>query len=235
MKYLDITLPTPQHNLACDEALLEAAEAGQGSELLRLWEPAEYFVVLGHANRTRAEVNLVACRKIGLPILRRVSGGGTVLQGPGCLNYALVLRIGDASVTTTNRFIMQRHQAVFQELLGQPVAVQGVTDLTIGGRKFSGNAQRRKKQFLLFHGSFLLGFDLARVERYLAAPSRQPTYRQNRPHREFLTNVPLTAAAIKRALAETWEAVEPLARLPEKEIAVLAAGKYSSDDWNFKM
>ena len=93
MKYLDLTLPTPEENLACDEALLDGCDDGDGPEVLRFWEPQKHFVVVGYSNRVESEVNVAACSELGIPILRRCSGGGTVLQGPGCLDYSLILRI----------------------------------------------------------------------------------------------------------------------------------------------
>ncbi|TAL05365.1 MAG: lipoate--protein ligase family protein, partial [Verrucomicrobia bacterium] len=109
MKALDLTLPTPAENLACDEALLDAAEAGPGDEVLRFWESREHFVVVGYANKVASEVNVAACEAKSIPILRRCSGGGTVVQGPGCLNYALVLRITEdgatRSISAANKFI----------------------------------------------------------------------------------------------------------------------------------
>src|SRR6266852_576362 len=93
MKYLDLTLPSAAENLACDEALLDWLEEKGEPEVLRVWEPREHFVVLGYANKAFLEVNLEACLKRRIPILRRCSGGGTVLQGPGCLNYSLLLKI----------------------------------------------------------------------------------------------------------------------------------------------
>jgi len=61
MRLLDLTLPTAAENLAVEEALLDAAEAGGGGETLRLWEPLTPFVVVGYANQTATEVNLPAC------------------------------------------------------------------------------------------------------------------------------------------------------------------------------
>src|SRR5258706_6702590 len=112
MKVLDLTLPTPAENLACDEALLDAAESGEAGEVLRFWESPEYFVVVGYANKLTTEVNVAACETRRIPILRRCSGGGTVVQGPGCLNYALVLRINEdgptRSIIAANQFIVER-------------------------------------------------------------------------------------------------------------------------------
>src|SRR5262245_29464931 len=107
MRLLDYTFPTPEENLACDEALLDLCEAGHAPEVLRFWEPSSHFVVVGYANRIADEVNVTECRTRGIPILRRCSGGGTVLQGPGCVNYALVLRIGGAQLDIATRNAMQ--------------------------------------------------------------------------------------------------------------------------------
>src|SRR5207244_9124660 len=90
MFYVDRVLPTLAENLALDEALLLAAEEN-GPEVLRLWEWRTPAVVLGAAGRLREEVYEEHCHADGVPILRRASGGGTVLLGPGCLVYSLVL------------------------------------------------------------------------------------------------------------------------------------------------
>ncbi len=197
MHYLDLTLPTPAENLAGDEALLETSETGVGHESLRFWQPRQYFVVLGYANGAEREVDWEACRAAGVPVYRRISGGGTVLQGPGCLNYNLILKIEHstplAGITDTNRFIMERHAAALTAVVNRPVRVQGFTDLTVHDLKFSGNSQRRKRRFLMFHGTFLLDFDLDLMERLLRFPSHQPDYRQDRAHRAFLTNLQVPA------------------------------------------
>jgi lipoate-protein ligase A len=155
MHCLDATLPSPAANLACDEALLDACEGDSGAEVLRFWEPREYFVVAGFSNAVAREADLEACRRSGVRVLRRCSGGGTVLQGPGCLNYSLVLKIASRpeleTIPAANRHIMGRHREALSAALGRQVEVCGVTDLAISGRKFSGNSQRRKRRALLFH------------------------------------------------------------------------------------
>jgi lipoate-protein ligase A len=239
MKFLDLTLSTPEQNLACDEALLDACEAGQGEEVLRFWEPRQYFIVLGYANRMRAEVIVPAWQASGMPLMRRCSGGGTVLQGPGCLNYALVLRLEEAgptgSIAQTNAYIMTRHQAALRPVLGDSVTVQGLTDLALGDRKFSGNAQRRKRRYLLFHGSFLLHFELQLIEALLALPPKQPAYRQNRAHRDFLTNLHVPAQLIKDTLRRHWQATDEFCAVPWDHINRLVQEKYASQAWNLHM
>lgn len=238
MKILDLTFPTPEENLACDEALLDLCEEGASGEILRFWEPEQTFVVVGYSNRVEDEVQTDSCQKNGVPILRRISGGGSVLQGPGCLNYSLILQIKNENFGNTihdaNHFIMNRQAKALSQLLGREVHVQGDTDLAIGPLKFSGNAQRRKNQYLLFHGTFLLNFDLAVMEHILKMPPKQPAYRQGRPHTDFVTNLNVKAEPIKQALTSTWNAKEKLENTPLEKIQSLAKNNYSSPAWNLK-
>jgi lipoate-protein ligase A len=238
MKHLDLAFPSATENLACDEALLDWCENGSGEEIIRFWESTETFVVVGYADKIATEVNVTACKARSIPILRRCSGGGTVLQGAGCLNYALVLRITEnsplAGISSANQFIMERNRAGLEGLLKQSVKIRGHTDLVVDGRKFSGNSQRRKKNFLLFHGTFLLNFNLALVSELLRMPSKQPDYRETRSHVEFLTSLNLSADKVKAALRKSWNALEELKVFPRSEIQELAAQKYSTDEWNLK-
>src|SRR5262245_56337617 len=120
MKYLDLSFADPAANLACDEALLEFFEAEMPDEgILRVWEPTDYFIVLGHSNRLSSEVDLSVSMEKEIPVLRRISGGGTVLQGPGCLNYSVILNIQTYRLRTildTFRFVLQRHCQFIQAL-----------------------------------------------------------------------------------------------------------------------
>jgi lipoate-protein ligase A len=136
-------------------------------------------------------------------------------------------------ITVTNNFVMQRNQAAIESLTDKPVRIEGHTDLAIGGLKFSGNAQRRKKHFLIFHGTFLLDFNLEMIEKFLRMPSKEPGYRQARKHSEFLMNLSLRAEVVKEAVREVWGADEVLENLPPAAISELAK-KYKTDEWNFK-
>jgi lipoate-protein ligase A len=241
MKLLDFTLATPVHNLAWDEALLNSVEAGHGGEILRFWEPQQYFVVVGYANKVEVEVKVTACAAKNVPIFRRCSGGGTVLQGPGCLNYTLILQIAKhppfATISAANQFIMERNCKAVQSAIGDrrsAISVRGHTDLALAERKFSGNSQRRHQRSLLFHGTFLLNFNLPLVNEFIHMPSRQPDYRKRRGHSDFLTNLNLPAARLKNALSEIWNASERSREVPDREAQTLAAEKYSTAAWNFK-
>ena len=238
MKCFDRTFHSPAENLACDEALLDWAESGRGGESLRFWESPLPFVVVGYANQVAAEVNVAACEARKIPILRRCSGGGTVVQGPGCLNYSLVLPITQDgplhSIAVANQFIMRRNRAAIESLLKKPVAIRGHTDLAANDLKFSGNSQRRRKHFLLFHGTFLLNFDLTLISELSQMPIQQPHYRENREHANFLMNLQLAAEEVKAALREAWNTDSRLTNPPFTEIKTLAREKYSTNEWNFK-
>ncbi|HEX7569503.1 MAG TPA: lipoate--protein ligase family protein [Verrucomicrobiae bacterium] len=252
MQSLDLTLPSPAEQLAADEALLDACEAGQGTETLRFWEPRETFVVVGYANKVATEVNVAACEAKGVPIFRRCSGGGTVVQMRGGLNYSLLLRITETgstrNITAANQFIMGKNCAAIASVaravpsppsgahgVTRPtISVRGHTDLCLGDVKFAGNSQRRRKNFLLFHGTLLLNCDLNLISELLMMPSLQPDYRASRPHGEFVTNLNLSAEKVKAALAREWHATGALKHPPLAEIKKLAREKYSAREWNFK-
>jgi lipoate-protein ligase A len=240
MRLLDVSFDSPAENLACDEAILEECEEDGGAGVLRFWESPRYFVVVGYTGKLSEEANLTACRKLQIPVLRRCSGGGTVVQGKGCLNYSLVAPITEGESLTglskTNDVVMQANARALTRALGAgstPATRRGITDLAIGDLKFSGNAQRRKRRFFLFHGTFLLDFDLSLIPRILREPNVQPEYRAQRSHSQFMTNLNVPAQIVKDALVEEWR-VSGVLPTPRERIAKLVAEKYSRAEWNEK-
>jgi lipoate---protein ligase len=246
MDFIDLNLPTPEENLACDEALLDWREQAGGDSILRFWQSQQTFVVAGYANKIQAEVNVARCKADKIPVLRRCSGGGTVLQGPGCLNYTLILPITPNSalsgISGANKYVMDHNREAIEFIAAESfsIQIQGCTDLAAAiapstiFRKFSGNSQRRHKAYLLFHGTFLLNFNLELVEKYLKFPSRQPDYRGSRGHGDFLMNLGLPADTVKAAMKNIWKADRPLQAPPMEGISALARDKYSIPDWNLK-
>ena len=87
----DISLDSPEQNILLDEALFVSADKGSGGEILRFWESPTVFIVLGRIGKEHEDIDRAAAQKDKIPILRRTSGGGTVVQGQGCLNYTLIL------------------------------------------------------------------------------------------------------------------------------------------------
>ncbi len=238
MNLCDLTLPTPAGNLALEEAFLDLAESGRGSPLLRFWEPQQFFVVVGYGNKVAMEVQTSFCERLGIPVFRRSSGGGTVLQGPGCLNYCLILPIASLpelhSISSTNRFVMDRNRNALEEATSRKVEVCGHSDLTIRGLKFSGNAQRRRLNHLMFHGSILLNMDLDLIEQALYMPTMEPDYREGRPHKTFLMNLQLPGETVKKALARAWDATTPQEEIPTGLIGTMVREKFGQPEWNLK-
>lgn len=234
MHFLDRTLPTLAANLALDEALLLAAEENGAGEVLRVWHWPSPAVVLGAGGVVADDVHTAACEADNVTLARRSSGGGTVLLGPGCLLFTLVLELRRApqleQISSSYRWILARVAEALAPL--QPGAMfAGISDLAVDGRKFSGNAQQRKRRFILHHGTLLHAFDLDCVGRYLKLPSRRPDYRGEREHHEFLTNLPAPAEAIATALRAAWGADGTLPQLPDAAVARLVAEKYDHPSW----
>ncbi|EAQ82205.1 lipoate--protein ligase family protein [Blastopirellula marina] len=236
MYLFDLTLPTPAENLALDEALLEATEAGELSgDVLRLWEPQSPLAVIGRASRIADEVNLTVCQQRGVPVFRRTSGGAAIVAGPGCLMYAITLDLANRedlrAIDLCHRYVMEKMLAALAPHVAG-VTFQGTCDLTWNNQKFSGNSLRVKRDHVLYHGTLLYDFPLEMIADCLNHPPRTPDYRQQRDHTQFVTNLPITRDQLRNSLIETWAADKPLPEWPEKRTADLAAEKYGTDEWN---
>jgi lipoate-protein ligase A len=234
VNYLERTLPNVAENLALDEALLLEAEAGRGGEVLRVWQWPTPAVVLGCGCKLAADVKEAACVRDGVPVLRRSSGGGTVLLGSGCLLFSLILRYDRApqlgEIRSSYAYILgQVARALGDQALG--IEPAGVSDLAMRGLKFSGNAQQRKRHHLLHHGTLLYAFPLETVGTYLTLPERQPDYRQGRDHPSFLCNLPVGRDTLITWLRKAWGADQALAAWPADGVQQLVADKYGSSDW----
>lgn len=204
---LDGVSPTQNH-LDQDNAYLTALDQDPNQAgILRFWESDTYCVVLGRSGSIKDDVYASRCTADAVQILRRSSGGGTVLQGPGCLSYSLIMPIcahpAFKTIGSTNTFVMQTIADSFCAEL-PTVSVRGHTDLTLGMHKFSGNAQRRLRHALLFHGTILYHFDLDKISYYLKHPPKQPDYRDNRSHDQFIVNCGISSDCIQTFLSQTW-------------------------------
>jgi lipoate-protein ligase A len=234
MNLLDLTLPTAVENIALDEALLLQAETGAGDEVLRFWEWTDPVVVLGSGGRWTEDIDEAACLADDVPVLRRASGGGTVLLAQGCLCFSLVLAYDRAAelcgIRPSYQFVLSHVQAALADLV-PGATLAGISDLAADGRKFSGNAQQRKRKFLLHHGTLLYGLDLALVARYLRQPVRQPSYRDRRAHQDFLMNLPVGVEALKDRLQAAWQAETTSVAVPTDIVQRLVAEKHGRQEW----
>ena len=234
MKFLDLTLDSAAENLALDEGLLLEAEAGRFGEVLRIWEGSKPAVVLGSGCKSTEDVKEAACVRDGVPVLRRSSGGGTVLLGTGCLLYSLVLAYDRADelreIHSSYSFILGEIVRALRDRVAG-IETVGISDLAVRGLKCSGNAQQRKRHHLLHHGTLLYAFPLDRVEEYLHLPERQPDYRQGRGHEAFLCNLPMSRGTLIECLRNIWEADQVIDIWPVEVVEQLVLEKYSSPAW----
>ncbi len=167
------------------------------------------FIVLGRIGKYQEDVWVEAAASDGIPILRRSSGGGTVVQGPGCLNYTLIL---SKELRPEIHDLRRSYQYIASKVimalkgLGVKAVYKPISDIAFKEteKKFSGNAQHRGRAFILHHGTLLYDFDLGLIEKYLKIPKSVPDYRRGRSHREFIANLSISSESIKRALRKVF-------------------------------
>lgn len=241
MLLLQQTLGSPAANLALDEWLLDEVARGQRfpEGVLRFWESPRPFVVLGRGSRHAREVDRGDCQRMGIAVLRRVSGGTAIVTGPGCLMYAVVQRKPPGAgldIDYLHRYVLGR-MARALVTLHPGVEHVGTSDLALRRpdgtlQKFSGNSVRITGGAFLYHGTLLYDFDLGLLPLCLKAPPREPDYRGGRPHVAFVTNFPATAPALVAAVAQEWDARENGLELPLDRIERLCRERYEQAAWN---
>ena len=232
MLRLNFDSAAPAMELARDEAMLQWADAVVEHQsavvehenavaeheheepttgLFRVWEFARPTVVLGRSSKLQEEVNVDYCEDQEIEILRRCTGGASVVGGPGCLMYSVVIAIpGDRElrkIDVAHDFVMQRVLRAVQEQ--QPRVRQlGTCDLTLDQQKFSGNSLRVARHHLLYHGTILMSADLDLVANCLEFAPRQPDYRDGRDHRNFIANIELSQPQLVDALVNQFDVLQ---------------------------
>lgn len=239
MKLLNLSLDSPEENLALDEALLEEAEAGRlHDDVLRIWEAASPAVIIGRSSRFRQEVDVDFCGQRSIPILRRCSGGAAVVIGPGCLMYSVVLAYARypqlRMLDTAHRYVLDRVADAIRELVPD-VRLQGTSDLAVHGCKVSGNSLRCKRDHLLYHGTLLCDFDLSLIGSALRDPPRQPDYREGRTHDDFVTNLNLSMHDLRESLEQAWDIDGDVQEFPQSRMHALVEERYSQPTWNQRL
>ena len=234
MLSIDYSFDAPSHNLALDEVLLKHA-AQEKVEILRFWESPSVFVVLGLTQKLHAEVHVEHCSADNVSIQRRCSAGGCVVQGPGCLNYTLVL---SKALRPEIHSIQGSYQYIFDKMIDSfnldGFGQKGVSDLALGERKVSGNAQRRQKDYILHHGTLLYDADLPQFSRYIHEPEDRPDYRGDRDHRSFIRNLPLNRLELVHSICRALGDDLPDNKLGQAQLQQtlqLADEKYDTHEW----
>jgi lipoate-protein ligase A len=158
--------------------------------VFRLYEPETLQIVLGAGGVAERDVHLDAAGDDGIPLLRRMGGGGTVVLSPGQLVLALVTEVSSPfhNVDYARR-INSWIRAVLDALGQRNVEARGISDLAIRERKILGTSLYRRRRLLFYQASLLVDLDLAIFSRYLRYPHRVPDYRRGREHEAFCTTL----------------------------------------------
>lgn len=187
------------HNLALEEYLME--HVVDRGPVLFLWQ-SDCAVVMGKNQNPWCECRLDLMELDGVPLARRISGGGTVYHDAGNLNYCVI-------VDRTQYREEQAYEMVVESLgtLGIRAEKTGRSNLSADGLKFSGNAFCFRRGRALHHGTLLLHTDLDRLHRYLGAVVGGIETHAIRSVPAAVANLELGVAEVSAALQERFRAM----------------------------
>jgi len=222
-----------------DEVLLDAVAAGARGPCLRFWRWTERALVLGSHQSVRNEVDAEACFALGFRVVRRMSGGGTMVCEPGgTLTYSLYLPEGmvrGLSFVESFRALDAWAVAALGGL-GVPASYRPINDIVSPAGKIAGAAQARRRGAVLHHTTMAYAIDPAIVPRLIRIG--RPTLEARGPRSAEKVVTPLTLFT-SLALEEVEAALASAAGGPAAEISRseldaardLAKGKYSTPEW----
>lgn len=158
-----------------------------GRPRVRVYRPRETAIVLGRGSRLEVELRLAAVERDGVPVYRRPGGGCAVVLDPG--NVVVALAEPQAALPRPRELF-----AAFSERLLRALARIGITDvrradasdLARGDRKVGGACLYAPRGAVLYTATLLVEPRVDRIERYLAHPPREPSWRRGRRHADFV-------------------------------------------------
>lgn len=151
----------PYFNIAAEEFILK----NTSGNILMFWQ-SEPSVIVGKHQNTLKEVNLDFVKKNQIPVIRRISGGGTVYHDKGNINYTLILEAKRRDTLIDFKKFTQP-TIDFLATFGIEARFEGKNNLTIGGKKFSGNSAHVFRNRVIHHGTFLFDSDLEVLEKII--------------------------------------------------------------------
>ncbi len=240
-------------NMAIDEAIMTNRIAGNVPNTARLyyWKPSA--VSIGKFQSIEKEVQVGHCKSMGIDVVRRISGGGTVYHdSQGEITYGITAEKKDLN-TQDLTAIYARIYAGISTALGS-LGIEGdfsegnaktCPNLTVDGKKISGSAQCHKKNVVLQHGTLLIDVDFQKMFTILRVPwtdsciKAADAARRKITSIKTLTNTNLTTdkvvEALRNGFSKTFaaEMIEGQLTEQERELASkLKTRKYSNDKWN---
>ncbi|MCJ2670612.1 MAG: lipoate--protein ligase family protein [Candidatus Thermoplasmatota archaeon] len=234
------------HNMALDEAVLEARRDGRVRPTLRLYGWSPPAVSIGYFQRLDGEVHTQRCEDLGIDVVRRITGGGAVLHDKE-VTYSVIASETDDSIP---RGMLESYRLICAGIivglrsLGIEAGLSG-NDIVVGSEKVSGNAQNRKWGVILQHGSIFLDADYGTMFSVLNVASEQVNRGKTCMLRgrmtsmrelggkdlDFRTVSSHLVKGFEQALGIAFSSEEPTKEEMERAKS-LARTKYSTPEWN---
>jgi lipoate-protein ligase A len=228
----------PYFNIAAEEYFLKYFE----EEIFMLWQNDPCIIVGKHQN-TLAEINIEYVEKHNIPVIRRITGGGTVFHDLGNLNFTFIQKGQDENLVNFRKFTKPVIDAL--ATLGIEAKFEGRNDLTVNGKKISGNAEHVYKNRVLHHGTLLFSSVLTDLQSALKVDPDKFKDKSVKSVRSRVTNISnyleetITIAQfrehIKKQVLSNMKNVKQyyLTKSDIDKIELLKKEKYNTWDWNF--
>ena len=159
MRFIPLIVARPEVQMAIDEAIMRARIEGKVPDTVRLYAFSPSSVTIGRFQSVIHDVNLEEAKRLGIPVVRRITGGGSVFHDEfGEITYSVV--IGEdyhptlRNVETSYRYLAGPLVDALKDL-GLEAGFAGLNDIVANGKKISGSAQTRRKGVILQHGTFM--------------------------------------------------------------------------------
>ena len=225
-------------NMALDEVLMNCINY-HNMPILRIygWQPPT--VSIGYFQSLDEEVDIKRCRQMGIDVVRRITGGGAVLHESE-LTYSFITNVYPKNIMESYNLICDAI-VISVNKLGFNAKFAPLNDIIVNGKKVSGNAQTRKKDTLLQHGTILLNVNVEKMFSVLKVPSEKVKDKMIEDVKGRVMGLNKTfeqvAYNLKESFSEKFGAeiiVDDLTIKEEESTKKLAKEKYSSDQWNRK-
>ncbi len=239
LSYLDLTTTDPSYNLAMEQYVFDCLPRDR--MYFMLWQN-DNAIIVGKYQNTLSEINLEAVERRGIRVVRRLSGGGAVYHDMGNLNFTFITDAASGTALDMKLFC----QPVVRTLaaLGVHAEVNGRNDITIDGKKFSGNSQYLRQGRVMHHGTIMFNSDLSVVSEALQVDPTKFQTKGVRSVRSRVTNVadhldrPVSLPEFRRILLENILRENPGQPYPltPKDLAAvekLREERYAAWDWNY--
>ena len=225
-------------NMALDEALLTNL-VDHDTPILRLygWQPP--CVSIGYFQSMEEEVDVLKCINMGVDVVRRITGGGAVLHEFE-LTYTFITKNYPANILESYHLICEP-VVLCLDRLGYSARYVPLNDIVVVNKKVSGNAQTRKNNILLQHGTILLAVDVEKMFSMLKVPSEKIKDKMIKDVKARVTGINRSfedvASNLKESFAEIFGSqiiTDTLNSKEKEDTEKLVIEKYSSRQWNWR-